>query len=63
MGMNDQNRKGSLSRRMFLKAPLLGNYGAADAGIPVDDVRKLEEELKKNNKTFDIKIYPESGRS
>jgi carboxymethylenebutenolidase len=43
-----------------ITAPLLGNYGADDAGIPVDDVKKLEEELKKNNKTFDIKIYPEA---
>jgi len=43
-----------------LAVPLLGNYGAADAGIPVDDVRKLEEALKKSNKTFDIKIYPEA---
>ncbi len=43
-----------------LTAPLLGNYGAADAGIPVDDVKKLEEELKKNNKTCDIKIYPDA---
>jgi hypothetical protein len=30
--------------------PLMGNYGAADAGIPVGDVRKLEEALKQNNK-------------
>jgi carboxymethylenebutenolidase len=43
-----------------MTAPLLGNYGAADTGIPVDDVRKLEEALKKNNKNFDIKIYPEA---
>jgi carboxymethylenebutenolidase len=43
-----------------IAAPLLGNYGAADAGIPVDDVQKLEEALKKSNKTFDIKIYPEA---
>jgi carboxymethylenebutenolidase len=43
-----------------IAAPLLGNYGAADAGIPVDDVKKLEEALKKSNKTFDIKIYPEA---
>jgi carboxymethylenebutenolidase len=43
-----------------MAAPVLGNYGAADAGIPVDDVRKLEEALKKSNKTFDIKIYPEA---
>ncbi len=41
-----------------LTVPLLGNYGEADAAIPVDDVKKLEEELKKNNKIFDIKIYP-----
>ena len=43
-----------------ITAPLLGNYGAADAGIPVDDVKKLEEALKTNNKTFDIRIYPEA---
>jgi len=43
-----------------IAAPVLGNYGAADAGIPVDDVQKLEEALKKSNKTFDIKIYPEA---
>jgi carboxymethylenebutenolidase len=43
-----------------MAAPVLGNYGAADAGIPVDDVKKLEEALKKSNKTFDIKIYPEA---
>jgi len=43
-----------------ITAPLLGNYGAADAGIPVDDVRKLEEVLKKSGKTSDIKIYPEA---
>jgi carboxymethylenebutenolidase len=43
-----------------ITAPLLGNYGAADAGIPVDDVRKLEKALKKNNKTCDIKIYPDA---
>jgi carboxymethylenebutenolidase len=43
-----------------IAAPLMGNYGAADAGIPVDDVRKLEEALKQNGKTFDIKIYPDA---
>ena len=43
-----------------LNMPLLGNYGEADAGIPIADVKKLEEELKKNNKTFDIKIYPDA---
>lgn len=43
-----------------IQAPLLGNYGAADTGIPVETVQKLEEALKKHGKTFDIKIYPEA---
>ena len=41
-----------------LSVPLLGNYGESDKGIPVADVKELEEALKKHNKTFDIKIYP-----
>jgi carboxymethylenebutenolidase len=49
-----------LDRVLEITAPLLGNYGAADAGIPVADVRKLEEALKKGNKVHDIKIYPEA---
>jgi hypothetical protein len=44
----------SRNRRSILvpdiTAPLMGNYGAADAGIPVEGVRKLEEALKQNNK-------------
>jgi carboxymethylenebutenolidase len=43
-----------------ISAPLLGNYGAADAGIPVEDVKKLEEALTKGSKTFDIRIYPDA---
>jgi carboxymethylenebutenolidase len=41
-----------------LTVPLLGNFAGDDRSIPVDDVKKFEEELKKYNKTFDIKIYP-----
>lgn len=40
--------------------PLLGSYGAADAGIPLDDVHKLEEALKRHSKTFDFRIYPDA---
>ena len=43
-----------------IAAPLTGNYGAADAGIPVDDVTKREEALKQNNKRYDNKIYPDA---
>ncbi len=53
-----QQPKSALDVMPELTIPLLGNYGAADAGIPVEDVKKLEEVLQKHNKTFDIKIYP-----
>jgi dienelactone hydrolase len=46
----------------YRPASLKLRYWVADTGIPVDDVKKLEEELKKNNKTYDIKIYPEAKR-
>jgi carboxymethylenebutenolidase len=52
--------KSPLDLASEMAAPLLGNYGAADAGIPVDSVKQLEEALRKNNKTFDIKVYPEA---
>ncbi len=41
-----------------IKAPVLGNYGAEDHVIPVENVLKFEDKLKKHNKIFDIKIYP-----
>jgi len=46
-----------------ITVPLLGNFVEADPGIPVADVKKLEEELTKNNKIFDIKIYPDAKHS
>src|SRR5713226_7310052 len=32
-----------------IKAPVLGFYGEADTGIPVEDVKRFEAELKKQN--------------
>lgn len=52
--------KSSIDFAPEITAPLLGNFAEADAAIPVADVKKLEEELMKNNKIFDIKIYPEA---
>jgi len=43
-----------------LSVPVLGNYGDADANIPVEDVRRFEEKLREYNKIYDIKIYPEA---
>jgi carboxymethylenebutenolidase len=41
-----------------MKAPVLGLYGGADAGIPVSDVEALKAALAKANKTAEFKIYP-----
>jgi carboxymethylenebutenolidase len=41
-----------------VKAPVLGLYGEADAGIPVAQVDALKAALSAANKNFDIKLYP-----
>jgi carboxymethylenebutenolidase len=43
-----------------LKAPVLGLYGAADQGIPVDSVEKMQAACKSAGKTCEIKIYPDT---
>jgi carboxymethylenebutenolidase len=37
---------------------VLGLYGEADQGIPVDTVRKMEDALKAAGKTAEFHIYP-----
>ncbi len=41
-----------------MKAPVLGLYGSADAGIPVAQVEQLKAALEQNKKTAEFKIYP-----
>ena len=41
-----------------MKAPVLGLYGEADAGIPVAQVDAMKAGLQGANKTFEIKLYP-----
>ena len=41
-----------------MKAPVLGLYGEADAGIPVAQVDAMKAALQGANKTFEIKLYP-----
>jgi carboxymethylenebutenolidase len=38
--------------------PVLGLYGDADAGIPSDDVRRFEAELRKRNPNVEFILYP-----
>lgn len=43
-----------------LKAPVLGLYGGADAGIPNDTVEKMQAALKAANKPSEIVLYPDT---
>src|SRR6185369_14954899 len=43
-----------------MKCPVLGLYGAADQGIPVDAVRRMEEAMKAANKPAEFVIYPDA---
>jgi carboxymethylenebutenolidase len=46
-----------------IHAPILGNFGSKDRGIPVTDVQAFEAALKKLGKEVDIKIYPDAGHA
>ena len=41
-----------------IKAPVLGLYGDADPGIPSDDVRRFEAELRTGNPNVEFILYP-----
>jgi carboxymethylenebutenolidase len=43
-----------------LKAPVIGFYGAADTGIPVESVKAMEEALEKAKKPSKIILYPDT---
>jgi carboxymethylenebutenolidase len=43
-----------------LKAPVLGLYGGADAGIPVKTVEQMQQALKDKKKVGEIVLYPDT---
>ncbi len=46
-----------------IKAPVLGNFGADDQGIPPTAVKAFESALKADGRTVDIKIYDGAGHA
>jgi carboxymethylenebutenolidase len=46
-----------------IQAAILGNFGGQDKGIPPEDVKKFDEQLKKDGKKADIKIYADAGHA
>src|SRR5262245_1611182 len=55
---NEAVPKSSLDLAPEVKAPVLGLYGEADAGIPVAQVKEMEGKLKAAGKTAEFHIYP-----
>ncbi len=43
-----------------LKAPVLGLYGGADTGIPLESVEKMREAIKAADKPAEIVVYPDT---
>ena len=43
-----------------LKAPVLGLYGGADPGIPIDSVNKMRDALRAAKKPGDLIVYPDT---
>ena len=46
-----------------IKAPVQGNFGADDQGIPPKDVKAFEAAMKGDGKIVDIKIYDGAGHA
>lgn len=46
-----------------VNAAILGIFGGQDRGIPVEDVKKFEQELKQLGKKVQIIIYPDAGHA
>jgi carboxymethylenebutenolidase len=46
-----------------IKAPMLGNFGADDKGIPQSSVQAFESAMKIDGKSPDIKIYQGAGHA
>jgi len=46
-----------------IKAPMMGNFGADDQGIPPESVRAFEAAMKAVGKSVDIKIYSGAGHA
>jgi carboxymethylenebutenolidase len=43
-----------------VSVPLMGNFGEADSGIPVDVVEAAEAALKQHDKTVDFHVFPDA---
>jgi carboxymethylenebutenolidase len=57
---SELNPKHPIDVAAELKAPVLGLYGGADSGIPVDTIEKMRDAAKAAGKTVEIVVYPDA---
>ncbi|MFX8976514.1 dienelactone hydrolase family protein, partial [Acinetobacter baumannii] len=58
---NEMNPKHPIDVADQIKVPVLGLYGAADTGIPVDSVNQMKDKLKASGNTESVfEIYAEA---
>jgi carboxymethylenebutenolidase len=58
---NEYTPRTPMDRVAEIKVPLLGLYGAKDAGIPVDQVQKFFAALKAAGTPSELVLYPDAG--
>lgn len=58
---NEYTPRSAMDRVAEIKVPLLGLYGAKDAGIPVDEVQKFFAALKAAGTPSELIVYPDAG--
>jgi carboxymethylenebutenolidase len=46
-----------------INAAILGIFGGQDRGLPVEDVKRFEQQLKQSGKQVQIIIYPNAGHA
>jgi carboxymethylenebutenolidase len=46
-----------------IQAAILGIFGGQDHGIPVEDIKKFESQLKQEGKKVEVVIYPDAGHA
>jgi carboxymethylenebutenolidase len=57
---NELHPKNPIDLVDSLKAPVLGLYGEADAGIPVKTVEQMRKALKESKKEGELVLYPDT---
>jgi len=58
---NEYTPRSAMDRVAEIKVPLLGLYGAKDAGVPIADVQKFFAALKAQGTPAELVVYPEAG--